>query len=374
MIHNTRIEKNYFLTKTDTTLLKGVAIVCMLMHHLWGFPDRIAGELRFLFHISNQSSLIYFGAFGRICISFFFFLGGYGLYISSKGKPFDLIGRAKKLFFSYWKVFLVFIPIAFLFFRNQPVYSIAEDICHHYEVFSWKEFVQNFLAVTTSYNWEWWFQRSYMIALVSFPLVRKIVDRTSLPVSLFLAVVCSILVTNVVPALGTLDILGTMENNTLYSLLFCQKAPFIACFWMGVVTAKEMLLTRLHRSLQDHHLLHPVTDVLVICSIIYLRTTAWGDFLDIFYVPVLCVVIIDVLKHARVLPKIFLKLGKYSTNMWLIHSFFCYYFYQFAKLVVMPRWGVPSLLLLVILTFAAAVGVERLWKGISRIPLIRRKA
>lgn len=34
--------ENYF-TKEDTKVIKGIAIILMLTHHLWGFPDRIAG-------------------------------------------------------------------------------------------------------------------------------------------------------------------------------------------------------------------------------------------------------------------------------------------------------------------------------------------
>ena len=30
-------------SRDDTKLMKGAAIVLMLMHHLWGFPGRIAG-------------------------------------------------------------------------------------------------------------------------------------------------------------------------------------------------------------------------------------------------------------------------------------------------------------------------------------------
>ena len=36
--------------KSDTQIIKGLAILLMLMHHLWFFPDRIAGgELKYLF-------------------------------------------------------------------------------------------------------------------------------------------------------------------------------------------------------------------------------------------------------------------------------------------------------------------------------------
>ena len=52
-------------SRDDTKLMKGAAIILMLMHHLWGFPARIAGgELWHVLSICGESSLTYFGSFG----------------------------------------------------------------------------------------------------------------------------------------------------------------------------------------------------------------------------------------------------------------------------------------------------------------------
>ena len=110
-----------FISREDTKWIKGIAIILMLMHHLWAFPERIAGgELKYLFTFFGESSIAYFGAFGKICVSLFFFIGGYGTYLSYAGKEFDIVGKLKKLYISYWKVFVVFIPLAFLLCSNQP--------------------------------------------------------------------------------------------------------------------------------------------------------------------------------------------------------------------------------------------------------------
>lgn len=38
-----------FLSREDTKILKAIAVILMLAHHLWAFPDRIAGgELKHL--------------------------------------------------------------------------------------------------------------------------------------------------------------------------------------------------------------------------------------------------------------------------------------------------------------------------------------
>ena len=44
-------------SRDDTKLMKGAAIVLMLMHHLWGFPGRIAGgELWHVLSICGETA------------------------------------------------------------------------------------------------------------------------------------------------------------------------------------------------------------------------------------------------------------------------------------------------------------------------------
>ena len=109
-----------FLSVNDTIAMKAIAILCMLAHHLWTFPERIAGgPLESFFHISGLPLTAHFGVFAKICVSMFFFLGGYGLYKKYFGKRYNLFERLKKLYFAYWKIFVIFVPIGFICFSNQ---------------------------------------------------------------------------------------------------------------------------------------------------------------------------------------------------------------------------------------------------------------
>ena len=354
------------ISREDTKVIKGVAIFLMLMHHLWAFPNRIyGGGLLFRFWFLEQPATVFFGYFGNVCVPIFFFLGGYGTYLGQRGKRYDLIDRLKKLYISYWKVFLVFIPIAFLFFAHQPAYAEEPEIYACYSKFTWHEFLSNFLGLSSSYNREWWFLASYVTALITFPVIRAAVRNKSLHTNLLLIVIASILVTNVFPAIGRLEEIGGLNGNYLYARFFCQAAPFVACFWMGIVAAENDLLDRLRTAMDRAGVLKPLIDLAIWFGIIYVRQYVAGATLDIFYIPVLCVVSLDILSHLRGIRKVFLKLGQESTNMWLIHSFFCYYFLAAVKLVVAPKWAVPSLLVLVAFTYLASVFLTWFWKEIS---------
>ena len=259
------------ISKADTKIIKGLAIVLMLMHHLWAFLNRIAVNLNYIFTIFGQSSIVYIGAFGKICVSIFFFIGGYGTYLNCVSKEYDIVDRMKKLYCSYWKVFLVFIPIAFLLFSNQPAYCEDNVIYSRFASFSWQEFWGNFWGVNINYNREWWFLSSYVIALCSFPIVKKFCQKSSSITNICIIIIASILVTNVFPAIGSIECIGNLNNNFLYSRLICQTAPYVSSFWMGIIVAKDGLLNQLKQSMINSRFLNPFADIIVWVAVIYLR-------------------------------------------------------------------------------------------------------
>lgn len=87
---------NAYFTKEDTRVIKGIAVMLMLMliHHLYFFPDRMIGNgLSCQLGVWEQNFVQYISAFGKICVSIFFFLSGYGIYKSAIKRKLDLIAR-----------------------------------------------------------------------------------------------------------------------------------------------------------------------------------------------------------------------------------------------------------------------------------------
>ena len=52
--------------------------------------------------------------------------------------------------------------------------------------------------------------------------------------------------------------------------------------------------------------------------------------------------------------------------MWLIHSFYCYYFYPFVKLIIALNWAVPCLIVLIIMTYVTSLGIDIFWEYIGK--------
>ena len=356
------------ITKNETQIIKGVAIVLMLMHHLFLFDECIYhGGVKTLFPMINHSLPHYFGSFGKICVSLYFFLGGYGLYEVSKKKKIDVLSRIKKLYIEYWKVFLIFVPIGFIFFSNQPIYTEAEYISRIFSNFNIEEFIKNLIGVSSSYNGVWWFFKSYIIALVSFPFIKKIINKKKNSTNLFICLATSIIITNVLPAIGEIKELGYLNGNPLYNLFFIQAGVYTSSFWLGMIMSEGDLLNKLNKKLKELNLFSFTKDLFVIMIITFFRTRVYGESFDLILVPFFILFSLDFILRFKSITAIFKLFGKHSTNMWLTHTFFSNYYFFFVKIVMFPRYSIPCLILLVLFSLSASFFTNFVWKVIINI-------
>ena len=356
------------LTKNDTRTIKGAAVILMIMHHMWAFQERIAdGGLKGLIPLGNTYFFVLLGHFGKVCVPLFFFLGGYGLAKRYAGMKFDVSERLKKLYISYWKVFVIFIPIAFLFFGNQGVYALDASFCGRYNVFSLKELVLNFLAIYDTYNYEWWFLRCYVLMILCFPLVRYAAGKCSPAAKFLIILIITVLFGKVFPDIWYAFLGEARQGNLIYDSFFCMGEPFYACFVMGVFCAGNDLLGRISAFLDRAGKLRTAAEILLFLAVILLRQVFLSKYFDVIYAPLLCVLIPDLARRFPALGKLFDVFGQESTNIWFIHSFFCYYFYGIVKIVVATHWAVPSFVTLAVMSYAAARLVTLFWQKMSSL-------
>ena len=360
-------EKKFSFTASDSLIIKGVAIILMLMHHLWMFPDTKPDTLNHLITIFNTPLPTYLASFGKICVSLFLFLGGYGTYITAKKKKdWNIFVSIKKLYIKYWKVFFIFIPIAFIFFRHQIPFCKDPKYYNAFSNFSFKVFFKNLLGLSSEYNGTWWFLKSYIIAIISFPLLKRITEKYNTTLNIFLIIIYSIALNNILPAIGNIEIFGTLKNNYLYST-FITQTPFVACFWLGIVFAKDNLLFKLYDALNQTFSINFLTDIIGLCIIVFMRNSVFNKDFDLLLCPFFCIFSLDLIKKTKLSTNIFTVLGVHSTNIWLTHVFFCSYFYFFANIVFKVKWAIPSLILLIILSYVSSLLIEKFWDLFNKI-------
>ena len=108
------------LSLKDTNILKGIALLLLLLHHLFFIQNGLYDDI----HLYENHFLVNeLGKFGKLCVAIFVFLSGYGLTIqTNKNHEFELREfykrRFTKLYLNYWLIWIIFVPIGILFFHR----------------------------------------------------------------------------------------------------------------------------------------------------------------------------------------------------------------------------------------------------------------
>ena len=129
------------ITKRDSKMLKGVAILAMLMLHLFCRRDNLPYTP--LLWIGDTPLIYYFGLFGDICVAIYCFVSGYAHYMqSSKTELRHRWKRLLRFLIPFWVIAAVFSVIGI--FTGNP--AIPASV---------KEFLLNCLTIKNSYNGAW---------------------------------------------------------------------------------------------------------------------------------------------------------------------------------------------------------------------------
>lgn len=117
------------LSKNDTNVLKGLATLLLLFHHLFYIKNGLYDDIhlfrgRFLFQE--------IGMLTKVCVTLFVMLSGYGLAIGAEknGGILDLKGfylrRFKKIFLNYWLIWAIFVPISIVleYIKKYTIYKL----------------------------------------------------------------------------------------------------------------------------------------------------------------------------------------------------------------------------------------------------------
>lgn len=112
-------------TRTDTKVIKGVAVLLMLMHHLFYFPDNRPYSMpevrQNLPNFMGQGLETMLGIFGVICVPIFFFLAGYGLYLQTRRDGFRWKSASWRCIRSIGRFFSSLSPLGSCFSATRAI-------------------------------------------------------------------------------------------------------------------------------------------------------------------------------------------------------------------------------------------------------------
>lgn len=309
------------LTKQDTAVLKGIAIIAMLMHHLWGCPPE---------WVTPYINLWGFGGgLGKVCVAIFLFCSGYGLSVGYS----NLIGDSKfanndwknkimatlkfqakrfvKFYASYWPIFLIFVPIGIYVFGR----SLSGAYGEHVNII--KRLLYDFMGVqgSNSYNITWWFNQLIIILYLVFPILY-----------------CLIRIKPWIAIIFGLVIMRLSFHFAVNPADICTwQFPFI----LGIVwNLYEDKGIKVQQWIDGHKYVAIFVSLFVLGCLIVLRMFPIiphleGIRIDGFLTCALALCVITISRHFRFLTSIFAFMGKHSINIYMIHTFFFLYWFSF---------------------------------------------
>lgn len=333
------------ISKNKSNTLKVIAIIFMVILHTFAFPSRIENVQYISLYTFKDGRTIeqIIATFGGICVPMFLFLSGYGLYVVYKEKVTykSMLKRLLNLYKNYWVIMFIFIPIGLVIGKYR---------------FSLRELILNTLAIGNSYNAEWWFLRLYICLILLYPVILKTINKYD---KNFIIIVSFIL--NIVGfGITKISLLLNIKSFITDMLAILLGGQFV--FILGIIVCKYSLFDFFNKRLNINKLksilMLIVTSILIMLLI---NISVVGEIAKLILVPIFIYSMSNAISDNNVLS-IF---SKHSTNVWLIHSFFCYYLFQ--QIAFAPRCSIVIIFWILILSVGCSIIVNRILDMLNRI-------
>lgn len=328
-------------TKDDTKIIKAIAVMLMLYHHLFGFSDRIFNEYIHLYGFHYSSIVAYFG---KLCVTIFIFLSGYGIYLSlEKDKVKEVLKkRIYGLYKIFWTVFIIFVPICLILGKVK---------------FNLLDIILNFTGLNMTINKEWWFLFPYVILIFLAPLIVKLMKKLGFISNLVIIILVNIICLEIIPIIQLNDWTTIFNNNLIFNNIH-STINLLSSFMMGVLFARYDILSYFKNKYKNNYMYVIIS--FVVLFIIFCLRTKLGNIYDYIYTPIfiICVTIIFNIKNKVItfFRKILIKIGNESTIIWLTHSFYCYTLCQ--KFIFLPKLDILIFVWLLIISYVTSICIK----------------
>ncbi len=260
-----------------------------------------------------------------------------------------MLFRALHFLTNFWIIFLIFIPIGVL----MGVYE-----------FNIGNIIAAFFGMNTAtYNTEWWFVRCYLVLLLIFPFFNYLLSKHKIYKKFIV-----LLIYFVIYLTGRIIIKFLGSNIFLDSYFwYLRNIEILSVFFIGMVCAKYNVYGKLINFFNDKINIKLVSIIAIIISVILrivFQNSATTMRADFIVVPIFVFSITTLLYNTSI-SKFFILMGKHSTNMWLTHTFWCYYFWQ--PIVFLPYISTAVYVWLVILSLGTSFLINLIYIPFSNL-------
>lgn len=289
------------MTKQDSLIIKGFTILMMLWGHL--FYTGVSANYTFWVHGEPLAKLLC-----RACspVPFFLILGGYGLYkVYEKGDK-SGVKRILKLYAHYFVIFSIAIGIAVGLLGKVWYINSA------------KVLIYNLTGYWTTINAEMWFLLPYTcLSLLSSRIFKTFEKINGLAI-----IGCSFII-----YLGTSYVISRHGAEYLFHNMWLYN-PFLVLHFMfyfltGAIFAREKWFEKINIFAADSANIRYFAGggILVIVAVEMV-------FRYNFLYPVAAIICLQLVAMPSILRNFLALLGTHSMNMWMIHTWLCYYLFH----------------------------------------------
>lgn len=337
------------MTREQTTILKGVAILMMLFLHLFNGSNlsAVCEPLIFvggtpLVHIIN-----------RACnpVGIFLMLSGYGLsYTYYRGKL-SVNGQERrllKLYIHYWLILLIFVSIGF-FVKPSRYPGNLLDI------------IMNFTSLSSSYNSETWFLFPYALLSLTSIWIFKCIDK--------LGSVKSIMVSWILYMVSCYVISRYIAVNKSYTEWYTYILTYFNVLFSFVIGAVFHRQVEKGKSsmpfLHSHKMVTIIILLLLIVINCFISSAATAYIFEFSYIFLLLH-----LSFNGIVKRFLMAMGKQSMVIWLTHSFFCYHLFH--DFIYGFKYPLAIYIVLIVISYVVSLPISYLSKAIIRqVPFLR---
>lgn len=346
---------------TNATILKGIAIILMMFHHVFRnvslfkgydvsfgpFPEWFVVNLCYSF---------------KICVSLFVFITGYGLYISYKANKQSIskwvIKREIKMLSGFW--FIVVLSSIICELANGRTSEIYFNEGIIYGIFKW--FISLFglsnLFGTYQLNGTWWYMSAAVIFIMVIPIFSYYEEKFG-PVIALSSIV-------VVPRVLGISYTG---GNSAYA--------FILILCIGIIFAKYDLLNKWinYTNTTLVQKLIKFLGELCLCIFAFLlyRLVPEKEFYEVRFALIPLIIILFSVEYINYIPlvrQVLYFLGKHSMNIFLVHTFIIAIYYR--DFVYSFHYFIVIVSILLGISLAISILVEALKKVVRYDDLINK--
>lgn len=344
-------------SQKDTAKCKGFAILIMLFHHLYADTGRFS-DLSIDFWPLSQNTAVQIANFMKICVGIYVFLSAYGLTLSyskwGKGDGKFFLFRYFKMMFPFFAVYIL-LAVCSLFVPSGWNLATAYRLPENAGFGAYCSFVfamgVDFLGLAhlfgmPTFNATWWYMSLAIVIIALIPVLYRAVKKLGWGYAAALA--------------ATLPFALGLPTVSLTRYLLCMV--------LGVAAAQNDLLAKgkeyyVNLSAVKKLLTFAAMTGLLILSVVLRQGRYKGDLVEIWdsLIPVLTIVYLYwFVGDLPMVGSVLNFFGKYSTTIFLTHTFIRYYWLRSISYYFSCAW--LNFVTLTVLSTIAAMVIDGLLK------------